>query len=49
MDIRKVEQDGFDVMPQAKIRQFLERLQALEKNMNRAYTLIFGTYCRDVI
>ena len=45
MDTRKLEQDGFDIMYQAKIKQYLERVKALEENMNRAYALIIGTYC----
>jgi len=49
MDIRKMEQDGFDIMYQAEIKQYLERVQALEENMNRAYALIIGTYCGKAI
>ena len=49
MDIRKMEQDGFDIMYQAEIKKYLERVQALEENMNRAYALIIGTYCSKAI
>jgi len=49
MDIRKLEQDGFNIMYQAEIKQYLEREQALEENMNRAYALIIGTYCSKAI
>jgi hypothetical protein len=49
MDTRKLEQDGFDIMYQAEIKQYLERVQALEENMNRAYALIIGTYCSKAI
>ena len=49
MDTRKLEQDGFDIMYQAKIKQYLERVQALEENMNREYALIIGTYCSKAI
>ena len=49
MDNRKLKQDGFDIMYQAEIKQYLERVQALEENMNRAYALIIGTYCSKAI
>jgi len=49
MDNRKLEQDGFDIMYQAEIKQYLERVQALEENMIRAYALIIGTYCSKFI
>ena len=34
---------------QAEIKQFLERERALEDNLDKAYALIFGTYCSKVI
>jgi len=43
MDTRKLEQDGFHIMYQAEIKQYLERVQALEESLNRAYALIIGT------
>jgi len=49
MDNRKMEPDGFKIMYQAEIKQYLEREQALEENMNRAYALIVGTYCSKAI
>jgi len=49
IDTRKLEQDGCDIIYQAEIKQYLERLQALEENMNRAYALIIGTYCSNTI
>ena len=44
-EVRKLEQDGFDMIYQAEIKQFLERERALEANLDKAYALIFGTYC----
>ena len=49
MYTRNLEQDGFDIMYQAEIKQYLERVQALEENMNRAYSLLIGTYCSKAI
>ena len=49
MDTRKLEQDRFDIMYQAEIKQYLERVQALEENMNRVYALIIGAYCSKAI
>ena len=48
-EIRKLEQDGLDIIYQATIKQFLDREQALEDNLNKAYALIFGTYCIKAI
>ncbi|KAL7573431.1 hypothetical protein ACA910_013750 [Epithemia clementina (nom. ined.)] len=47
--MRKLEQDGFDILYQAEIKQFLERERALEENRDKAYALIFGTYCSKAI
>ncbi|KAL7577498.1 hypothetical protein ACA910_004779 [Epithemia clementina (nom. ined.)] len=47
--MRKLEQDGFDILYQAEIKQFLERKRALEENMDKTYALIFGTYCSKAI
>jgi len=46
---RKLEQDGCYIMCQAEIQQYLERVQTLEENMNKAYALIIGTYCSKAI
>ena len=48
-DDKKLEQDGFDMIYQAEIKQFLERERALEDNLDKAYAHIFGTYCSKAI
>ena len=48
-DDKKLEQDGFDMIYQAEIKQILERERALEDNLDKAYALIFGTYCGKAI
>ena len=48
-DDKKFEQDGFDMIYQAEIKHFLERERALEDNLDKAYALIFGTYCSKAI
>ena len=48
-DDKKLEQDGFDMIYQAEIKQFLERERALEDSLDTAYALIFGTYCSRAI
>ena len=48
-DGRKLEQDGIDMIRQAEIKQFLERERALEDNLDKAYALIFGTYCSKAV
>ena len=48
-DDKKLEQDGFDMIYQAEIKQFLERERALEDNLDKAYALRFGTCCSKAI
>ena len=48
-DDKKLEKDGFDMVYQAEIKQFLERERAPEENVDKAYALIFGTYCSKAI
>ena len=38
-DDKKLEQDGFDMVYQAEIKQFLERERALEDNWDMAHAL----------
>lgn len=49
MDTRKLEQDVFSIIHRTKIKQYFERVQALEENMNRPYALIIGTYFTKAI
>ena len=46
---RRLEQDEFDMRYQAEIKQFLDRQSGREKNLMKAYALIFGTYCSKTI
>ena len=48
-DDKKLEQDGFDMIYQAEIKQFLERVRVLEDNLDKAYAFLFGTYCSKAI
>ena len=48
-DDKKLEKDGFDMVYQAEIEQFLERERAPEDNVDKADALIFGTYCSKAI
>ena len=48
-DDKKLEHDGFDMIYQAKTKQFLDREKALKDNLDKAYTLILGTYCSKTI
>ena len=48
-DARSLEQDGFDMLYQAEIKHFIERKEALEDNLHKAYALIFGSYCSKAI
>ena len=48
-DDKKLEQDGFDIIYQEEIKQFLERERVLEDNLDKAYVLILGTYCSKAI
>ena len=46
---RKLEQDGLDIVFQATIKQYLDREQTLEDDLDKAYALRFGTYCSKAI
>ena len=46
---RSLEQDGFDMLYQSKIKQFIERKEALDDNLHKAYALIYGSYCSKAI
>ena len=48
-DDKKLEQDGFNRIYQAEIKQLLDRERAVEDNLDKAYALMFGTYCSKVI
>jgi len=46
---RSLEQDGFDMLYQAKIKQFIDRKEALDGNLHKFYALICGSYCSKAI
>ena len=41
----EVEQGGFDIEYQEELRRYLDRMDMLEENMKKAYTMIFTNYC----
>ncbi len=43
------EQAGKGIMYQAELERYLDRKETLEQNLNKAYTLIFSTYCNKTI
>jgi hypothetical protein len=43
------EQAGMDIMYQAELERYLERKDALEQNLTKAYMLIFSTYCNKAM
>jgi hypothetical protein len=42
-------QAGMDIMYQAELERYLERKDALEQNLTKAYVLIFSTYCNKTM
>ena len=47
--VKAVEQAGLDIDYQEEMKQFLDRKRALDENLDKAYALIFGTYCSKSI
>jgi hypothetical protein len=43
------EQAGMDIRYQAKLERYLNRKYTLEQNLNKAYALIFSTYCNKMM
>ena len=44
-DAKKIEQDGFDIVYQAALTRYMDRCETLDAGLNKAYSLIFTTYC----
>ena len=42
---KRLDQEGLDLLYIAEVSRFIERKEALEVNLTKAYTLIFSTYC----
>ena len=43
--LRKIEQEGYDVLYTAEVQNYMDRKNTLETNLGRAYVLILSTYC----
>ena len=43
--IRKIEQDGYDVLYTAEVQNYMERKITLDTNLGRVYALILSTCC----
>ena len=48
-DIRRVQQEGLDILYKAEVQQYMERKCILEENMAKAYALIFSSYCNKTM
>ena len=46
---QKIEQNGFDIIFKAEVDVYIQRKAIFEDNMNKAYSLIYTTYCSKVI
>ena len=47
--VRLVDQAGLDIKYQEQLRRHLDRKYALREGLNKAYTLIFTTYCTKMM
>ena len=43
--LRKIEQDGYDILYTAEVQNYMDRKITLDTNLGRAYALILSTYC----
>lgn len=48
-DKKEIKQKGYDMIFDAKHKRFLEKEEALDYNLKKAYLLIFDTYCTRVM
>ncbi len=46
---RQVEQDGFDILYKVNLQEHIKRVQQLEENKTKAYSLIYSNYCNRVM
>ena len=46
---KKTALDGLDIIYQAEITRYLKCKEMLAKNLSKAYTLIFSTYCNKIM
>ena len=47
--VRKIEQEGYDVLYTAEVQNYMDRKNTLETNLGRAYVLILSTYCNGTM
>ena len=47
--LRKIEQEGYDVLYTAEVQNYMDRKNTLETNLGRAYALILSTYCNGMM
>ena len=47
--VRKIEQEGYDVLYTADVQNYMDRKNTLETNLGRAYALILSTYCNGMM
>ena len=47
--IEKIEQEGFDIEYKVQVMEFLKRELQLDKNLTKAYALIYSNYCNHTI
>ena len=43
--IRKIKQDGYDILYTAEVQNYMDRKNTLDTNLGRAFALILSTYC----
>ena len=47
--LRKIEQEGYNVLYTAEVQNYMDRKNTLETNLGRAYALILSTYCNGTM
>ena len=47
--VRKIEQEGYDVLYTVEVQNYMDRKNTLETNLRRAYVLILSTYCNGTM
>ena len=45
----RMEQSGLDIVYQAQITRYIERVETLDQTLTRAYALIYSTYCNGTL
>ena len=47
--LRKIEQDGYNVLYTAEVQNYMDRKNTLDTKLGRAYALILSTYCNGTM